>query len=133
MKLIVPIYYTIEKKTKENKTILVNMNWYRNAHYMLSNKVKQHYHDLVREQYNGEEFTCISPKYMVYSKRTGTDGANIRAIIEKFVLDGLVKVGAITDDTIKYVIGDNSEYFIDKENPRAVITIEEVSRNRENK
>jgi len=125
MKLIVPIYYTIVKKRKPSKVILVNMNWYRNAHYMLSNKVKLFYHELIKKQYNGEKFTCAVPKYMIYSKRNGTDGANIRSIIEKFVLDGLVEVGAIKDDTIEYINEDSSEYFIDKENPRAEIFITE--------
>jgi len=126
MKLTLPIYYTIVKKTKANKTILVNMTWYRNAHYQISNKVKVHYHELVREQYKGEQFNDkVSVHYKIYVGRKGSDGGNIRSIIEKFVLDGLVNVGAIKNDTIDYVVKDSSEYALDRENPRAEIYIKD--------
>ena len=128
MKLTLPIYYTIVKKTKANKTILVNMTWYRNAHYQISNKVKAHYHELVREQYKGEQFNDkVSVHYKIYAGRKGSDGGNIRSIIEKFVLDGLVNVGAIKNDTIDYVVKDSSEYALDRKNPRAEIYIKDES------
>ncbi len=59
--------------------------------------------------------------------RTGTDGHNIRSVIEKFFLDGLVECGAIKDDsTPKFVVGDyGTSYYMDKDNPRIEITIEE--------
>jgi len=125
MKLTLPLYYTIVKKTKANKTFLVNMTWYRNAHYQILNKVKTHYHQLVKEQYDGSTFNKPFIQYKIYAKRRGTDGGNIRSIIEKFVLDGLVEVGALPDDNIDYVSEDRSEYFYDKENPRAEIYLTE--------
>ena len=126
MKLVFPIYYTIEKKTKANKTFLVNMNWYRNAHYQILNKVKIHYHDFVREQYKGEQFDDkVSVHYKIYVGRKGTDGGNIRSIIEKFVLDGLISVGAIKNDTIDYIAKDSSEYALDRENPRAEVYVKD--------
>ena len=37
--------------------------------------------------------------------------------MEKFILDGLVECGALEDDSIEFLIGDTSEYFIDKSDP----------------
>ena len=49
-KIILPIYFTQEFKTKDPKTFMVGMNFYRNAHHHLQNKVKVHYHSIVAEQ-----------------------------------------------------------------------------------
>lgn len=118
-----PIHYTQTYKTKKSKTFLVGMNWYRNAHYLVSNKVKSAYHCMVYKQLNGLTFNKIKLEYRVYVGRRNTDGHNIRAVIEKFFLDGLVEGGHIKDDSIDYVVGDTSYYFLDKENPRIEITI----------
>ncbi len=126
IRLTFPIYYTQEFKTKPDKTFLVGLNWYRNAHYMLSNKVKKYYHKLVIEQLNNIKFNQIKIIYKVYAKRNGTDGHNIRAVMEKFILDGLVSNGLIKDDSIAYMLGDTSEYFIDKYNPRIDLEIYEI-------
>lgn len=124
--ITLPIHYTQTFKTKKSKTFLVGMNWYRNAHFLVTSKVKNDYHDMVSKQLKNLTFDKIRLKYHVYVGRRNTDGHNIRAVIEKFFLDGLVECGAIKDDSIDYVVGDTSEYFLDKENPRIEIFIEEV-------
>jgi len=124
IKLTFPIYYVQEFKTKPSKTFLVGLNWYRNAHHMLSNKVKAHYHELVLEQVLGRRFGKVKLHYKVYAGRNGTDGHNIRAVMEKFICDGLVECGALEDDSIEFLKGDTSEYFIDKLNPRIEVEIE---------
>lgn len=126
MKLVFPIYYEQEFKTKKNKTFLVGLNWYRNAHHMISNKVKQYYHDLVAKQITRERYKKVRVHYAIYAQRNGTDGPNIRSVLEKFVLDGLVESGVIEDDKIGILLGDSSDYYIDAENPRIEITINEV-------
>ncbi len=123
MKIILPIYYTQILKTKPKRTILIGLNWYRNAHWMLSNKIKSHYHDLIKEQIGGNKFEKIKVCYNVYVRRSGTDGPNVRSILEKFFLDGLVEAGAIPGDDVKHVVEDSSAYFIDSENPRIEIEI----------
>lgn len=82
--ITLPIYYDQEFKTKPSKRFLVGMNWYRNAHYLLSNKVKDHYHDLVKEAIQDTKFEKVSLEYIVYVGRKNTDGHNIRSVIEKF-------------------------------------------------
>ena len=125
-KITLPIYYDQEFKTKPSKRFLVGMNWYRNAHYLLSNKVKDHYHDLVKEAIQDIKFEKVSLEYTVYVSRKNTDGHNIRSVIEKFFLDGLVSAGALPDDSIDYVVGDSSKYLLDKDNPRVEIIIKEI-------
>jgi hypothetical protein len=126
MKIILPIYYEQEYKTKPNKKMLVGLNNYRNWHHMISNKVKHWYHDEVKKQITRERFSRVRVHYDVYAQRNGTDGPNIRSILEKFVLDGLVVAGVIEDDKIGILMGDSSDYYIDAENPRIEITIKEV-------
>jgi hypothetical protein len=126
IKIIVPVYYTIEKKRKKNENKLVAMNWYRNAHFVAQNNIKHHYKRIIFEQLNKiakEKFNKVKIGYTIYLKRKGTDGGNVRSVIEKFVLDALVEYGLLIDDTIDYVIGDQSNYYYDKENPRCEIEI----------
>jgi len=125
IKLTFPIYYVQEFKTKPSKTFLVGLNWYRNAHHMLSNKVKAHYHELVKQQIGNTKFDKIKITYHIYAGRNGTDGHNIRAVMEKFICDGLVEAGCIKDDSIEFLKRDSSIYFIDKENPRIEVYIED--------
>ena len=122
-KITLPIYYTIKYKTKKDKQILVWLNFYRNAHYMLSNKIKKHYHQLVAEQVKNTKYTQITLKYKVFIKRKNTDYHNIRSIVEKFFLDALVENWNIKDDSFDYVKGDECEVFLDKEDPRIEILI----------
>ena len=123
MKIILPIYYTIKKKTKKDQTILVGLNFYRNAHYLISNKIKHYYHNLIAEQVKETIRTPIKLHYEVYIKRRNTDYWNIRSILEKFVLDWLVENWIIPDDSFDYVKGDTTEVFLDKKNPRIEILI----------
>jgi hypothetical protein len=124
MKVTVPIYYTIEYKTKKNKTVLVWMNFYRNCHFMLSNKIKSSYHELIRNQIWDMRFEKIRTKYKVFMKTKRSDYHNIRSVIEKFFLDWLVENWNLKNDTMDYMLWDLwCEVFIDKDNPRMEIEI----------
>ncbi len=123
MKITLPIYYIRKFKSKASEKSLIGLNWYRNAHYRVSNETKKLYHKRVKELIGDNKFNRVKIKYTVYVARKGTDGGNVRSIIEKFFLDGLVECGAIPDDDILHVIGDSSEYFIDLKNPRIEIEI----------
>lgn len=125
-KLTFPIYYTQVFKTKKDKKLLVGLNNYRNWHHYLSNAIKVYYHELTKEKIGKNTFTKVRMHYRVYVARGGTDGPNIRSIMEKFILDGLVECGALQDDSIEFLKGDTSEYFTDKENPRFEVDIEEI-------
>ena len=127
MTLTLPIYYTEQFKTKPDKVSLVGMNLYRNAHYHLQNKLKQHYNQLVTDQIQDKQsFDKFTVEYRLFYKSPVCDASNVIALIEKFTLDALKLNGIITDDNVQYHQG--SSYSVstqDKANPRVEITIKE--------
>jgi len=126
--ITLPIYYVQKFKTKKDKTWLVGDNAYRNWHYFLKNKVKQHYHDLVQNQAGGDKVTGQYTLLIdIYIKNVNSDGSNIASRIEKFSLDALQECGVVINDNSKYHVGTTWRFKgIDKENPRAEIQIVEV-------
>lgn len=64
-------------------------------------------------------FNWIEP-----NKRRDKD--NIRGA-DKFILDALVELAIIKDDGWRYVNDFSDSYDVDKENPRIVVTLEEIS------
>ena len=126
MTVTLPIYYTQEFKTKSNKTSLVGMNLYRNAHHFLQNSMKKHFQSLVIDQLHAvaEVLQQFTVTYKLYYKSPVCDGSNIIALIEKFYLDALKEHGLIADDNVKYHLGSSWTIIEqDKENPRVEITI----------
>ena len=127
MKITLPIYFLQKFKTKKSKNHLMWMNFYRNAHCILLNNIKQYYTKLVLERVKSWiQFEKPIIHYKVYLKNTASDGWNIRSVIEKFALDWLVKAKVFKDDNVKIIKWDTSQYFIDKSDPRCEIYIEET-------
>lgn len=60
-----------------------------------------------------------------YIKNKKQDPDNI-CFAKKFILDSIVKSGLMNNDGWKEVKGFQDEFFIDKENPRVEVRIEEV-------
>lgn len=126
--ITVPIYYTQEFKTKDNKTFLVGMNWYRNAVHFLSNKVKQHYHSTIKSQVQNLSFPDkFTLDIKVFYKNSNCDGSNISSLMEKYVLDALQENNVIVNDNVKYHMGTTwSIGGEDKHNPRCEISIKSL-------
>ena len=123
-----PIYWTWHYKTKKDKTILVGMNWFRNASHHPQNKVKKGFHELVIDQLDD---TVIDGPFeldiQLFYKNPNCDGANIIALMEKFALDAFQEKGTIANDTVKDHLG--TKWVIagqDKENPRCLISIKKI-------
>lgn len=119
--VVVPIYF---KKSKK-KTVLLGMNWYRNAHYTELDRAKKFIGKIVKDFVDGEPILegTIHVHYKIYWKRAGTDGGNVRSVIEKFVLDAIQTEELITNDNAEIIVTDSSEYHRDKKFPRAEITL----------
>jgi hypothetical protein len=123
-----PIYWTQHFKTKNDKTVLVGMNWYRNAYYHSQNKMKKDFHELVAKQLDD---TIIDGEFKldigIYYKNSSCDGANIAALIEKFTLDALQDNKIVVDDNVKYHKGSSWKVLgQDKQNPRCIISIAKI-------
>ncbi len=130
MTVILPIYYTQEFKTKPNKTSLVGINLYRNAHHFLQNNMKKHFQDLVIEQLPPvvEVIQQFTVTYKLYYKSPVCDASNIVALIEKFYLDAIKQHGLIIDDNVNYHISSSWQVIAqDKTNPRIEVTIKELT------
>ena len=126
MEIILPIYIN----TSKNKKVLMSLNWYRNSHYGIKDKVKKEYHEIVFEQLRGVKQPFenrIGVKYRLFYKRGDCDLMNVVSVLDKFLLDALVQVGMIKDDNVNKYISCHAEVGgKDSENPRLVCIIEEV-------
>lgn len=120
-----PIYWTQHFKTKNDKTVLVGMNWYRNAHYHSQNAMKKDFHELVHNQVKNVKYEDkFKLDLSIYYKNPNCDGANIAALIEKFTLDALQDSQVIVNDNVNYHMGSSWKVVDqDKDNPRCLIKI----------
>jgi hypothetical protein len=123
--LELPIYWTEFRKTKKDRTVLVGMNFYRNAHYFTQNKLKKHFHELVAQQLVGDKIEGrFQLKLSLYYKSPICDGANIAALIEKFTLDALQEHKVIVNDNVKFHKSSSWEVVCqDKANPRCIVSV----------
>ena len=127
--LVLPIYWTKTYKTKKDKTVLVGMNFYRNAHYFDQNALKQEIGDFVKEQVEGLNiYGPYTLHLYLYYKNSNCDGANICSLIEKIVLDALQTFKVVEQDNVKFHKGTTWEIVKqDKENPRCEIKIKRIN------
>jgi len=121
-----PLFVHLPRKTKEDKKILLNLNVYRNLHYISSNQAKVIYKEQMKKQLKGKKLkTPIDIKFVLWKKtKRKVDRANILSIVEKYFCDALLELGCIPDDNDEYI--KSTHYYtggIDKENPRVDIQI----------
>lgn len=128
MKIDLPLSIVIPRKTKADKVFHLNLNIYRNSHYMTLNQAKTLWKDVVIRAVEG-----ISPLndppyifwYTVYPPSgRAFDLGNVLPIVQKFTDDELIELGLISNDNYK-VIRHNFHSFgeIDKENGRVELEI----------
>ena len=129
IKLICPLYITIERKTKADKKVFVNMNTYRNLHFQINNKVKVKYKELLREQLEGIKIkTPVEITYKVYKARNNMlDKMNVVSITSKYLLDAITQLGCWTDDNDDFVKAETKmPTELDRENPRVEVFIKSI-------
>lgn len=119
------VIYGAKKDGTEQKFRL-NLNQYRNTHYIILNKAKIAYKELMKEQISRlPELSNISLHYTVYTKtKREFDLSNVCSVVDKFFCDALVELGKLPDDNIKYLSQISFSFGgIDKDNPRIEVTI----------
>ena len=98
IKLELPIYASVSKK----KTVLLSMNWFRNAHFQTESKVKKYYHQLVfallkkGDKLKGK----IKVHYKLYYKNSKSDLMNVVSVVDKYLLDALQEAKIIENDNV---------------------------------
>lgn len=122
-----PIYWTQTYKTKPDKTSLVGMNFYRNAHYHAKNQLKKDLEQHLKDSFNGPYDKIIGQyvvHYTLYYKNPSCDASNIIALSEKIFLDFIQDIDIVEQDSVKYHISSSWEVAKqDKINPRVEITL----------
>ena len=126
MKIEVPLFVILPRKTKDDKKVIINLNYYRNWHFQISNQVKEKYKEQLEDKLKGLKFKDhIKLHFILYqgSKRR-VDRANVLSIHEKFFCDALTAYGCLKDDNDNFI--EETKYTsggVDKENPRVEIFI----------
>jgi len=124
IKVILPLYIDIPRKTKKDKRYYLNINGYRNWCYIVNNQIKKKFKNKISSQLI---FKLNKPKIeykLFYKDKRNRDKMNIITVIDKFFMDALVESNCFKDDNDKNtgeVIIRNPE--IDKENPRCEVTL----------
>ena len=86
--------------------------------------MKRKYTDAVVEAANNMP-AFLDPVHVTfnwYERDKRRDPDNV-AFAKKFIFDGLVKAGVIKNDTHRWVLGFDDNFFIDPDRPRVVVTL----------
>ena len=129
LKVISP--FAVKMGKVKVKRVPINLNWYRNAHYLVSNKVKKLVAESISDQIEGIELeTPVTVTYRVYKPtRRRLDKMNVVAITSKFVLDALSEAGVWEDDNDNFVKTETILPTIhDKDNERVEIVFETIKK-----
>ena len=130
MEIVLPLSVTLPRKTKADKIFALNLNIYRNTHYLVLNQAKIAWKDIVEKTFWRSPFMLGDGPYRftytVYpASNRKFDISNVCSIIDKFTCDALIEIGVITDDSYKIIPSIDYRFGgVDKENPRVELNIE---------
>jgi Holliday junction resolvase RusA-like endonuclease len=124
--IISPLYIDLPRVKTKDKRIYLNLNTYRNLHYITNNNVKKAYLEAIREQIEGlviETPVNITYRVLKPSKRR-LDKMNVVAVVSKYLLDALTELGFWEDDNDDFVKKEVLMPTVyDKDNGRVEIII----------
>ena len=124
--IVSPLYVDLPRVKTKGKRVYLNMNSYRNLHYITNNNAKKAYLEAIREQIEGLVIqTPVNITYRVIkpSKRR-LDKMNVVAVVSKYLLDALTEVGFWEDDNDEFVKEETIKPTVyDKGNGRIEIII----------
>lgn len=128
-RIVTPMYIELERKTKKNRKVSINMNSYGHSNHFTNNEVKIKFKEVVGQQLRGITIkTPVNITYQVFkpSKRK-LDKMNVIAVTSKYLLDAITELGCWEDDNDDYVKIEKllpTEY--DKGNGRVEILIKSI-------
>lgn len=127
--LTCPLYVDLPRKTKKDKRVYINMNSYRNLHFLVNNQVKKMYLEAVREQLEGVVIqTPVEVTYKVYKKTARRlDKLNVISVTSKYLLDAVTELGCWEDDNDDHVKTETIlPTELDRDNSRVEVTIKSI-------
>lgn len=120
------VVYGASKKTGKEYKFRLNLNQYRNTHYIILNKAKAAYKDLMKIQIDRlPSLNQVRIEYKVFpaTKRI-FDLSNVCTVVDKFLCDALVELGKLPDDNFNHLPEIIYSYgSVDKDNPRVEVSI----------
>jgi hypothetical protein len=128
--LSLPLSVMLPRKTKADVRWALNLNNYRNAHYILSNQAKHLFAETVKAGLAGLETipTLRPPLHLQITLWVARkcDLANVQSVVEKFYADAIVGCQVIADDNCDIIQSGGYDFGgIDRINPRAIVRISE--------
>ena len=119
-----PLYVMVSRRTK----FYLNMNVYRNAHYMVLDKAKKEFAKIVFAKARRENIAPLKSAVVSYEffapDRRRRDLLNVIAVVDKFALDALVSARILPDDNVYRVHYDTICFCgIDRDNPRVEMSV----------
>jgi len=125
--LTCPRFVTIPRKTIKDKKVQLNMNAYRNLHYMDDNNAKKLFKSLMKDQILAMPNITdpVNIQFQVFKKnKSRLDKMNVISVVSKYLMDAIVELGKMPDDNDDWI---RHELLlptqIDKYNPRVEVTI----------
>lgn len=118
LKIISPTFILVPRKTKAAKKVYLNLNGYRNWHFVVSNNLKKAYKAIIAQRMEDaglEPGKCtiagpVAISYqIVYNSKRRRDKGNVLSVVQKFFLDALVELGYLPDDCDDVI---NQETFL---------------------
>jgi len=103
--IISPTSVWIEKRKGKFEKCELNLNSYRNNHFIINNKIKQAYCEALYEQlYKLRLNPPITIEYTLYRANLRKfDISNVLSVIDKYFSDALVYYKCLEDDNFNYI------------------------------
>lgn len=120
-----PLSVPLSSKSK----FILNLNQYRNKHYLGLNKAKIAFKEAIGDSVALlPAMRRVNLTYTVYPKtQQAFDVSNVCSVMDKFFCDALVEFGKLPDDNYHHLAEINYRFgAVDKMNPRVEVAIEEL-------
>ena len=104
IKIKVPLFVILPRKTKSDKKVSLNLNKYRNLHYIVENQCKKEFYLKIKKKLPKVKINKFDITFQIFKCLTKSgkikrlDKSNVYSIISKYFFDSLVENGNIKDD-----------------------------------
>lgn len=126
LKLTLPLFVLIPRKTKADKKAIINLNNYPHWHFITYNSIKKIFKELLKDQLDGRKFKGqVELTYILFKgSNRRADKMNVLAVQDKFFCDALTEYKCIEDDNDTVITEQHfKKTQTDIKNPRVEVII----------